>query len=314
MSPYDALIRAVPLARQSAMVTGFEPERPWIKLGGFIALAILLMIAVTIVLAIVVRIIPGAIDQLSLSGPLPETPLRLIDESVSTLLLAAILGGMALAILAAAAMIYLRPPSDFLWAGRRFHAGDLGVGFLAMACVSVILFPFYLLMGGEWTPPLLSPTYADWTRPVFVVASLVGLLGAAAAEEVICRGVLLRLTTQLTRHPVVLCLINGLLFSALHLDPDPVAYVARALSGAIWTWAAIRLGGLEFAIGAHLANNLMICLFWQPLSAMEVGRDSDWIELAPELFVAVVMLVVIERLANRPRDRRPAALAPRGTA
>ena len=91
---------------------------------------------------------------------------------------------------------------------------------------------------------------------------------------------------------------------ALHLDPDPVAFVARALSGAIWTWAAIRLGGLEFAIGAHLANNLMICLFWQPLSAMEVGRDSDWIELAPELFVAVVMLIVIERLANRPRDRR----------
>lgn len=314
MTPYDALIRAVPVARRSPMITGFEPERPWAKLGGFIALTILLMIAVTIVLAIVVRIIPGAIDRLSLSGPLPETPLRLIEESATTLLLAAILGGLALAILAAAAMIYLRPPSDFLWPGRGFNPRDLGVGFLAMACVSVILFPFYLLMGGEWAPPLLSPTYADWTRPVFVVASLVGLLGAAAAEEVICRGVLLRLTTQLTRHPVVLCLLNGLLFSALHLDPDPVAYVARALSGAIWTWAAIRLGGLEFAIGAHLANNLMICLFWQPLSAMEVGRDSDWIELAPEVLVAVVMLIVIERLADGPRDRRPAPLAPRGTA
>ena len=314
MSPYEALVRAVPLARRSPMITGFDPERPWLKLGGFIALAMLLMVVVMIVLAIIVRIIPGATDQLSLSGPLPETPLRLIDESVSTLLLAAILGSLAVAILAAAAMIYLRPLADFLWPGRRFNAGDLGVGFLAMACVSVILFPFYLMMGAEWTPPLLSPTYADWTRPVFVVASIVGLLGAAAAEEVICRGVLLRLTTQLTRHPVFLCLINGLLFSALHLDPDPVAYVARALSGAIWTWAAIRLGGLEFAIGAHLANNLMICLFWQPLSASEVGRDSDWIELAPEVFVAIVMLLVIERLADGPRDWRLARLAPRGAA
>ncbi len=314
MSAYEALIRAVPLARQSPMITGFEPQRPWLKLGGFIALAMLLMVVVTIVLAIIVRIIPGATDQLGLSGPLPETPLRLIGESVSTLLLAAILGSLALAILAAASMIYLRPLADFLWPGRRFNAGDLGVGFLAMACVSVILFPFYLMMGAQWTPPLLSPTYADWTRPVFVVASIVGLLGAAAAEEVVCRGVLLRLTTQLTRHPVVLCLINGLLFSALHLDPDPVAYVARALSGAIWTWAAIRLGGLEFAIGAHLANNLMICLFWQPLSASEVGRDSDWIELAPEVFVAIIMLVVIERLADGPRDWRMARLAPRGAA
>jgi membrane protease YdiL (CAAX protease family) len=314
MSPYEALVRAVPLARRSPMITGFAPDRPWLKFGGFIALSMLLMVVVMIVLAIVVRFVPGATEQLRLDGPLPETPLRLIDESGNTLLLAAILGGIAVAILAAAAMIYRRPFRDFLWPGRRFNVWDLGVGFLAMGCVSVMLFPFYLLMGGDWAPPLFSPTYADWTRPVFVVASVVGLLGAAAAEEVVCRGVLLRLTCQLTRHPVVLCLINGLLFSALHLDPDPVAYVARALSGAIWTWAAIRLGGLEFAIGAHLANNLMICLFWQPLSAMEVGADSDWIQLAPEVFVAVVMLIIIERLADGPRDWRPARLAPRGTA
>jgi membrane protease YdiL (CAAX protease family) len=314
MSPYEALARAVPVARRSPMITGFTPQRPWLQLGGFVALAMLLMIVATLVLVIIVRIIPGAPDQMGLSGPLPETPLRLVDESVQTLLLAAILGSLAVAILAAAAMIYLRPLTDFLWPGRRFNAWDLGVGFLAMACVSAMLFPAYLLMGADWTPPLFGPTYADWTRPVFVVASLVGLLAAAAAEEVICRGVLLRLSTQLTRHPAILCLINGLLFSALHLDPDPVAFVARALSGAIWTWAAIRLGGLEFAIGAHLANNLMISLFWQPLSEMEVGRDSDWVELVPELFVALVMLVIIERLADGPRDWRPAGSAPRRAA
>lgn len=314
MSPYEALVRAVPLARRSPMITGFRPDRPWLKFGGFLALAMLLMVVAMIVLAVVAGIVPGFLDSMRVLEPLPDTPLRLIDESVLMLASIPVLGGLALAILAAAVLIYRRPAADFLWPGRRFNAWDLGVGFLTMACVSVILFPFYLLMGGEWAPPLFNPIYADWTRPVFVVAGIVGLLGAAAAEEVICRGVLLRLTTQLTRHPVLLCLINGLLFSALHLDPDPVAFVARALSGAIWTWAAIRLGGLEFAIGAHLANNLMICLFWQPLSAMEVGADSDWIQLAPEVFVAVVMLIVIERLADGPRDWRPAPLAPRGTA
>lgn len=314
MSPYEALVRAVPVARRSPMITGFRPDRPWLKFGGFIALAMLLMVVATIVLAIVAGIVPGFLDSMQVLEPLPDTSLRLIDESVLMLASVPVLGGLALAILGAAVLIYRRPATDFLWPGRRFNAWDLGVGFLAMACVSVILFPFYLLMGGEWAPPLFNPIYSDWTRPVFVVAGVVGLLGAAAAEEVICRGVLLRLTTQLARHPVILCLINGLLFSALHLDPDPVAFVARALSGAIWTWAAIRLGGLEFAIGAHLANNLMICLFWQPLSAMEVGADSDWIQLAPEVFVAIVMLVVIERLADGPRDWRPARLAPRGTA
>ncbi len=296
------------------MITGFKPDRPWLRFGGFIAMALLLMFVFGIIYTLVTRIFPGLEGRVSEFGPLPETPLRLIEESVSNLLMAAMLGGLALAILVAAVLIYRRPLKDFLWPGRRFNAWDLGVGFLAMTCVGVILIPYYMLRGAEWAPPILGSVYADWTRPVFLVASIVGLLGAAAAEEVVFRGVLLRLTTQVIRHPVILRLINGILFSALHLDPDPVAFVARTLSGAIWTWAAIRLGGLEFAIGAHLANNLMIGLFWQHLSEIEVGADSKWIQLASEVFVAVVMLIIIERLADGPRDWRPARLAPRRAA
>jgi membrane protease YdiL (CAAX protease family) len=315
MSPYEALVRAVPLARRSPMITGFAPERPWLKFGGFIALSVLFMFGATIVLGILVRLVPGLTDRLEMSGPLPDMPMRLAGESVFILLLGTILGSMALAILAAAVVAYRRPPTDFLWPGRRFNGWDFGVGFVTMSCVSAILFPVYLWMGAEWSPPILNPLYADWTRLVFLIASVVGLLIAAAGEEIFCRGVLLRITSQVSRHPVALCLVNGVLFSAIHLDPDPVAFIARALSGAIWTWAAIRLGGIEFAVGAHLGNNLMICLFGEPMSeALAVGRKSDWIMLAPELFTAVIVLVVIERLADGPRDWRPAGLAPRGAA
>ena len=297
------------------MLTGLPRDRPWYRLIGFIALAAVFMFGATVTMAILLRLVPGAADQLQISEPLPDTPMRLIDESVFTLVLGTILGVMALAILTAAGVAYRRRLTEFLWPGRRFNAWDLGVGFLAMACVSAILFPVYLWMGGDWAPPILDPLYADWTRPVYLIAGVVGLLIAAAGEEIFCRGVLLRLSSQVIRHPVLLCVINGVLFSALHLDPDPVAFLARALSGAIWTWAAIRLGGIEFAVGAHLANNLMISVFWSPMSvAAEVGREARWIELAPELFVAVVMLIVIERLADGPRDWRPARSAPRGTA
>ena len=314
MSPYEALIRAVPLARRSPMITGFHPDRPWLRFVGFVVLAFVFMVGAVMALAIVSRLIPDLADQMTMTGPLPDTPMRLMEESRSVLFLGVVLGSLALAILAAAAVMYRVPASAFLWPGRRFNGWDLGVGFLAMTCVGAILFPVYLWSGSEWSPPVLSDLYVDWTKPLYLVASVAGLLIAAAGEEVVCRGVLLRLTSQIARHPIVLCVINGVLFSALHLDPDPVAFVARAMSGAIWTWAAIRLGGLEFAIGAHLANNLMITLFWQPMSAMEVGRDSQWSELTPELFVAVVMLVIIERLAAGPRDWRPAGLAPRRTA
>jgi membrane protease YdiL (CAAX protease family) len=314
MSPYDHLVTGAKAARHSPMVTGFNVSRPWLRLIGFVCLATLFMFLTMLVLALVVRLIPWAIDPLGMEGALPDTITRLADESVYVLVLGGILFALALAVLAAAAVAYGSPAADFLWPGRRFNPWDLGVGFLAMACVGVILFPVYLWTGSEWAPPVLAPTYADWTRPLYLLASSIGLLIAAAAEEIACRGVLLRLTSQVSRHPIVLCVINGVLFSALHMDPDPVAFVARALSGAIWTWSAIRLGGIEFAVGAHLGNNLMITLFWQPLSAMEVGRDSDWIDLAPEVFVAVVTVIVIERLAGVPRDWRPARLAPRGAA
>lgn len=314
MSPYDHLVSAVAAARRSPMVTGFPVSRPWLRLIGFVCLAILFMFLTTLALVILLRLLPGSMDPVTMEGALPDTPMRLAEESAFVLLLGGILFTLALSILAAATVAYGRPAMDFLWPGRRFNPWDLGVGFLTVVCIGVILSPVYLWAGSDWDPPLFDGTYADWTRPLYLAASTLGLLVAAAGEEIACRGVLLRLTSQISRHPLVLCLINGVLFSALHLDPDPVAFVARALSGAIWTWSAIRLGGLEFAIGAHLANNLMITLFWQPLSAMEVGRASQWLQLAPELFTAVVVLIIIERLAQGPRDWRPAPLAPRGAA
>lgn len=315
MSPYETLIRAVPLARRSPMVTGFKPGHPRLKLAGFIALAALFLLLTMLTLHLVARLVPGLTAPLGMPAPFPDTTNRLINESALPVVLAAILGSLALAVLAAACIAYGRRATDFLWPGRRFNAWDLGVGFLSMACVSAILFPVYFWLGGPWTPPILNPIYADWTRVVFLGACLVGLLIAAAGEEIVFRGVLLRLTGQISIHPVVLCVINGVLFSALHMDPDPVAFVARSLSGAVWTWAAIRLGGLEFVIGAHLAKNLMIVVFLQPMSAMlETGREASWTMLAPELFVAVMMLIVTEQLADGPRDWMPARSAPRGAA
>jgi membrane protease YdiL (CAAX protease family) len=316
MSAYETLVRSLPLAlaeaRRSPMIDGPRVDHPWRRLASFIGLAVLLTLTAAVILAMVMVLVPDLADLLRTDGPLPDTNMRLFDEALYVLAAGPVLGSLALAILAAAAITYRLRPTDFLWPGRAFNARDLGVGLLAMSCLGVMLIPWYLLTGSEWSPPLLDPLYADWTRPVFLVATVVGLLIAAFAEEVVCRGVLLRLTAQANRHPLVLCLINGVIFSALHLDPDPVGFVARALSGMVWTWAALRLGGLEFATGAHLANNLIISLFWSPLSEAEVGRDSQWIELAPEVLTAVVILAITERLARGPREWPLRPLAPGG--
>lgn len=290
---------ALAAAARSPITAGMAVTHPWRRLASFLLLAALLVMVLAFAVGAVIAGIPGMRDQIGDFGPLPDGPARLIDESLQVLLLASILGAMAFGILLAAALSYRRPFKDFLSPGRRFDAGQLGIGFVAMACISIMSIPVYLAMGSEWAPPILDPQYLDRTRLTYVLAMVAGLLAAAAAEEVVCRGVLLRLTGLITRNPLVLCLINGIVFSAIHLDPDPVAFVARAVSGGVWTWAALRLGGLEFAIGAHLANNLIIALFWQPFSEAGTSQDSAWSDLWPELLSALVIVIMVERLARR---------------
>lgn len=304
---------ALDAASRSPFIDGPGADRPWRRLVSFVLLAALLMFAMAVVIGLAASAIPSLSDRLSATGRLPDTPMRLVEEGVQSLVSGAMLGALAFSILAAAALTYRRPLTDFLWPGRRFSAGQMGVGFLATACMSVVLIPVHLAMGSEWAPPILDPHYLDRTRLIYVVAMTASLLVAAAAEEVVCRGVLLRLTGYLTRRPILLCLINGLLFSAIHLDPDPIAFIARTISGMVWTWAALRLGGLEFAIGSHLANNLMICLFWAPLSEIWVERESHWIDLGPEILTAIVIVAIVERLAGRD-DGLPAGLPARPAA
>jgi len=306
VSPTFAAAHAA--AAHASLTADIGGERPWLRFARFLLFAVLLLAAAFLVVGIALAALPGLSHQIS-SEPLPDGPLRLADEGTFALLLGFLLAAPAAAILGAAALAWRQPLSAFLWPRRRFDAMQFGVGMLAMTAVGVITVPLYLLMGSEWNPPILDPRYADSTRITYVLAIVAGLLAAAAAEEVVFRGVLLRLTGLVTRAPLVLCLVNGVLFSAFHLDPDPVAFVARALPGGVWTWAALRLGGVEFAIGAHLATNLFIGLFWDPLSEAALRRDSAWIDLGPEVLTAVIMIVFVERLANRAAGVEPARSA-----
>jgi uncharacterized protein len=46
--------------------------------------------------------------------------------------------------------------------------------------------------------------------------------------------------------------------------PDP--FLTRALMGAGFVYMTLRMRGVEFSIGAHAANNMLIVLFIQPIS------------------------------------------------
>lgn len=312
--PKPGFLSAFAEAALSPMTARLPARRPWLRLIGFVLVACLSMIATLVVLVIVIELVPALRDRMEIFGhPLDETPFRLMEESIQTLMFAVMVGAIALSILSAAALTWRRPLRDFLWPGRRFNLHHFGIGFLVMTTIAALWVPVNLAMGGEWRPPVLDPYYVDHTRVIYAVAMAGALLVGAAAEEVICRGVLLRMTGVVTRRAFLLCLINGVVFSAIHLDPDPVAFIARAISGMGWTWAALRLGGLEFAIGAHFANNYFLTLIWAPFSGAIQVRESPWTDLIPELITMAIVVVFIERLARR-RTVPTSSLPPRPAA
>lgn len=284
------------------MLEWLVAPRPWIRLFGFLALASFLAFASTVVVVLFGFLIPGFGDRFESPLVQPETPLRLVEESYSVLSFAMGAGAITFGILAAAVLIWRRPFRDFLWPDRSLDFRHFLTGFAVMTALAAVITPIYLIMGSEWNPPVLDTYYVAETRLIYGLAMVPLLFIGAAAEEVIFRGVLLRLTGLILRQPLLVCLLNGLLFSAIHLDPDPVAIVARTLSGMVWTWAALRLGGLEFAIGAHFANNLFLSLFWSPFSEGVQSTQSSWTELVPEIFTTLIVLITIEWLARRRHD------------
>jgi membrane protease YdiL (CAAX protease family) len=294
-------------AGQSPFLTYQPVTRPLLRLLGIVAFStaglVTLITLLGLGLSAGTEAAPALLSHEMLSQPIPDSPDRLHRESAFLVILAFTLMGAALVILAAASIMHDRPISDFQWPGRKPSLQLLLSGFVLMVLVSLLLWPAGWLIEGRISPaPILNNLYTLDSRLLYLLVASLMVFIAAAAEEIVFRGIVLRTLGGLTRKAWLLVLLNGLLFSMLHLDPDPVAFVARAVSGAVWTWAALRLAGIEFAIGAHCANNLVIVLLGAPMSdAAAVDQRISAVYLLPELVSAVIIVTATEVIARRRR-------------
>lgn len=300
-SPISRAFRA---ARDGPYVAGAQTPRPWLKLLLFVLLAAVfagvVLVAVGGLAALASQ--AGWLDLEMFDGRF--TASTLADETTFLATIATVLSSLTVALLLAAMIVYRRGAGAFLWPWPQGGFCLFLIGFAVMFLVTLVLWPVMQWMEPSEPGPLLDPTQTLNDRLVYAGAATVGLLVAAAAEEVAFRGILLRITGGLTRSVMVVLLVNGVLFSAIHMDPDPVAFVARAASGIVWAWAALRLGNLAFSIGAHLANNLFIALLLAPISvAAEPGQAMSPDTLGLEAVTLVVVVIFVEMLARR---RRPA--------
>jgi membrane protease YdiL (CAAX protease family) len=205
----------------------------------------------------------------------------------------------ALAFIALAARVYGRPIRSFLTSAPRFRWGLVVLGLAVSAPILGASLIVEAWGNHPATGPLFTPGAEWWGRAVYLAAAVGGLYLAALAEEMLFRGWLLQQSAVLVRNTGLLLLINGLLFSAAHFDPSPGAFLIRAAMGAGWTWVVLRTGGVEFALGAHLANNLAVSLFVRPVTFVAAARQPiNYRELGIEVAGILLVIAAVEGLVR----------------
>ncbi|HEY1881165.1 MAG TPA: CPBP family intramembrane glutamic endopeptidase [Caulobacteraceae bacterium] len=185
-------------------------------------------------------------------------------------------GAFPLAFVSLAAVMTSRPFQHYVTAAPRVRWRLL---FLGLGLSFVVIAP--LLIAAEIGAPSpgalpvtsLSPDLAR--RAVYVIGALL-LLPSAAAEELMFRGWLMHQIAAFTKSPGALIFGTAIAFSAAHFDFTPDAFLARAVMGAGFAYMALRLGGLELAVGAHAANNILFILFVAPFSLHERAAPGPW--------------------------------------
>ncbi len=219
--------------------------------------------------------------------------------------------GAAVGFVFAAGAIHHRKITDYVNRGEPVRWRLLLGGLILVGAVMIAVTTGAALTGETLDPPLwkVSPNLVGRTLYALLAVGL--LILAAAAEELVFRGWLLKQSAAYVRDPVVLMVLNGLLFAAIHLDPNIDAFLVRAAMGAGLTWMALRLGGIELGIGAHAANNAVILLLIRPMTTRpDAPHEFKAGLIASALLVLAGFIGVAELSVRWPALRRWTGVRP----
>jgi membrane protease YdiL (CAAX protease family) len=198
---------------------------------------------------------------------------------------------LALPLLGAARLTFQRPAWTFVSPARPVSLSLLATGMAIYAVLTVAVLGVNVLMGSQLTPPLVDASQPLTDRIVYVLALVPILLMSNTAQEVLFRGVLLQVSGAYLRTRIGLCIVNGLmngLVNVVLLWPqlNPLYFFESAITGVVFAYAVLELGGLEFSVGAAFAADLTLCLTQPP--SVEAARTSvfHWSDLArPEVLI-----------------------------
>jgi len=207
----------------------------------------------------------------------------------------------ALAFIAVAARRAGRPIRTFLTAAPRFRWRHALLGLVIFLPVVAAEIWLAGLAGPTPEPsPLAAPGASVVERLIYVGAGVGFLWCAALAEEMLFRGWLLQQTRAFTRSVALVIAINAIVFSLAHGDLTAGGFVTRLALGVGWAWIVLRLDGVEFTAGAHLANNLGIALLAEPVVLAAPGpQPFEPVSVALQIGTTAALVAGVEWWVRR---------------
>jgi len=186
----------------------------------------------------------------------------------------------------------------------------LRAGFVLIAFFSVASWLESIILPQEYSEMKIQ---SDWKTYIpFLIITLVFVPFQAASEEFLCRGYLNQALIQYLRSPWVVFFLTSAGFAALHAaNPEAQGQMWPYLASIFTFGMAMCVmlyfeGGIESAIGAHIANNIFVFGFlvyedpqlpntaWMTLGAPEIGWSDFGLDL---IMITIVTTLIIG--ANR---------------
>jgi uncharacterized protein len=225
----------------------------WRALAGFVAV-VAAWLAMSIVVALHVAPVRAILlwDSDDVLGFPPST-----EAAGAAALLILGFGPAFLVLLGWRHLVDRKPVATLFSAAARFRWG------LCMAAAGVVS------AGGLAASALLDPAsatsvadrFAGWSLAdagLILAVYAAGFAVQATFEEVFVRGWLLQQVARRFASAAFAVLASALVFMAMHVGhPGWATYPITFAMGIVFAWSALRLDGLEAAIGAHWANNFV---------------------------------------------------------
>lgn len=199
---------------------------------------------------------------------------------------------LVLAVFVGIKFIHARPFLSVLTASQRFRWSYAAIGFGLWAVLSSCTSLFEYLIAPstfQWT----FDAGKFWTQlPLILILTPI----QTTAEELYFRGWLLQALSLITKRPIVLSSVIGVLFMLPHLMNPELAYSAILMPlmyftiGFLLSIIAIRSNGLELGIGVHCANNIFCIVIAPQKSAIPANSILTCME--PNMLLSVIDLIL----------------------